>query len=101
MIWPATTPTPRGFSKLPETKTEAVHATHSQITTSRPHPILRLAEERAHSEEPPIYPAQMQNLKPPKDLRKKKSRGGGNKKKNLRETSDGEEVEKVWATKKR
>jgi hypothetical protein len=54
------------------------------IPKSRPHP-----EERAHSEEPP------------KDLRKKKSRGGGNKKKNLRETSDGEEVEKVWATKKR
>ena len=54
------------------------------IPKSRPHP-----EERAHSEEPP------------KDLRKKKSRGGGNKKKNLRETSDGEEVDKVWATKKR
>lgn len=54
------------------------------IPKSRPHP-----EERAHSEEPP------------KDLRKKKARGGGNKKKNLRETSDGEEVEKVWATKKR
>lgn len=53
------------------------------IPKSRPHP-----EERAHSEEPP------------KDLRKKKPRGGGNKKKNLRETSDGEEVEKVWATKK-
>lgn len=57
------------------------------IPKSRPHP-----DERAHSEEAP------------KDLRKKKSRGGNNKKKNVRESheaSDGEEVEKVWATKKR